>query len=340
MPQVDGFTLARKIKENPLLAGTVIMMLSSAAQVEDSARCRELGISVYVTKPIRQSELLDAIMLALGNQQGAARRRIAPTPAESVLKSSRPLRILLAEDNPVNQRLAVRILEKWGHSVSVAGNGCKAVENWERETFDLILMDVQMPEMSGTEASALIRERERESGRHMPIIAMTAHAMEGDREKCLAAGMDHYVTKPIDQKRLFEAVEGISMKKPPESVSMNEQSIELNFDPTVVLNRVDNDRDLLKEISSLFFEDTPRLITEVRNAITRGDGKALERSAHTLKGSVGNFGARVAFDAAFSLEQMGRNGDFARAAETFSRLEQQVTLLVPALESLISQKAP
>jgi two-component system, sensor histidine kinase and response regulator len=340
MPQVDGFALARKIKDNPALAGAVIMMLSSAEQVDDSARCRELGIAVYVTKPVRQSELLDAIMSALGSGQLPPKTRTYSV--EPVLKTSRSLRVLLAEDNPVNQRLAVRTLEKWGHSVIVAGNGRKALEAWEKEAVDIVLMDVQMPEMSGTEATGIIREREAEAGtgRRTPIVAMTAHAMEGDREKCLSAGMDHYVTKPIDQKKLFEVVESFSTKRTmTESSGTTQMNSEMSFDPAAVLKRVDGDRELLAEIAGLFFEDTPRLLSEVRNAITCADGKALERSAHTLKGSVGNFGARTAFDAAFNLEQMGRNGDFARADQVFGQLEQQITRLVSALENLIKQKA-
>ncbi len=339
MPQVDGFALARKIKESPHLANAVIMMLSSADQVQDSARCRELGIAVYLTKPVRQSELLDAIMSALGSARLPA-TPAAPTVAEAVRKSSRPLRVLLAEDNPVNQRLAVRIMEKWGHSVAVAGNGRKALEAWEKDTFDLILMDVQMPEMSGLEATVAIREREKTSTGRIPIIAMTAHAMEGDREKCLAAGMDQYITKPIDQKRLFEVVESFCAARPlSEHLIMNEPNQDLSFDPGAALRRVDGDRQLLKEVAGLFFEDTPRLLAEVRNAIQRGDGKALERSAHTLKGSVSNFGARAASEAALSLEQMGRNGDFAKADEVFIQLERQVALLIPALEALLKEEA-
>ncbi len=341
MPQMDGFTLARRIKETPMLAGVVIMMLSSSGQVEDSARCRELGISIYITKPIRQSELLDAIMSALNSSEAPSQAAGPPAPIEPVMRSSKPLSLLLAEDNPVNQRLAVRILQKWGHTVSVAGNGRKALEMWEKESFDLILMDVQMPEMSGFEATAAIREGEQEGGGHIPIIAMTAHAMDGDREKCLAAGMDHYVTKPIDQKRLFEAIESFCTKNPPpEGPAMNKPDTKLDFDPNVVLKRVDGDRELLREVASLFLEDTPRLLSDIRNAISCGDSKALERSAHTLKGSIANFGVRVASEAAFGLEQMGRNGDFAHTEDVLTRLEQQVALLGPALESLVNQKAP
>jgi len=339
MPNVDGFALARRIKESPNLANAVIMMLSSADQVEDAARCRDLGISVYLTKPVRQSELLDAIMSALSNTEAPSRKTSASS-AEPVLKSSQALRVLLAEDNPVNQRLAVRILEKWGHSVAVVGNGLKALDAWEKESFDLILMDVQMPEMSGTEATQAIREKEKGSNRHVPIIAMTAHAMEGDREICLSSGMDHYVTKPIDQKRLFDAVESASARRPPDnSVVMNKPEMALDFDPAAVLKRVDGDRELLEEVANLFFEDTPRLVGELRNAILRGDSQALERSAHTLKGSIGNFGARLALNAAFSLEKMGRNGDFARANEEFQELEKQLNLLIPALQELLKQKA-
>ena len=339
MPEVDGFALAREIKQSPGMAGTLIMMLSSAGQVEDSARCHDLGISHYLTKPIRQSELLDAIMFALGSANARPRRIGVSTP-EPLLRSSTPGRLLLAEDNPVNQRLAVRILEKWGHSVVVVGNGRKAVEAWEKGAFDLILMDVQMPEMSGYEAVAAIRAGEKLSGQHIPVVAMTAHAMEGDREKCLAAGMDHYVTKPIDQKRLFEVVESFCTRRPPsENLTMNETNSALNFDPGVMLKRVDGDLELLKEVTGLFLEDAPRLITDVRHAISRSDGEALERAAHTLKGSIGNFGVRLACEAALGLEQMGRNGDFARANEVFAQLEQQVALLIPALEALIKEKA-
>jgi PAS domain S-box-containing protein len=338
MPQMDGFALAHEVKDKPALARAFVMMLSSAEQLEEAARCRELGISTYLTKPIRQSELLDAIVSALG--QGPATQSHASPVPELVLRSARPSRILLAEDNPVNQRLAVRILEKWGHSVVVAGNGQKALEAHEQASFDLILMDVQMPEMSGLEATTEIRHREKTTGRHIPIIAMTAHAMEGDRQKCLSAGMDRYVTKPIDQKKLFEAVEGFLNQSPPkELIVMNETKAALNFDPSVALLRVDGDRDLLKEVAGLFLEDTPRLLLEIRNAILCADAKALERSAHTLKGSVGNFGARNAFEAAFALEQMGRAGDFARAEEIFAQLERQLALLAPALEALMKEKA-
>ena len=224
--------------------------------------------------------------------------------------------------------------------MAVAGNGRKALETWEKERFDVVLMDVQMPEMSGLEATGAIRERESGSGRRTPIIAMTAHAMEGDREKCLSSGMDHYVTKPIDRKKLFDAIESYAgSRASSETVAMQETKEQFAFDPSVVLKRVDGDLDLLKEVAGLFFEDMPRLMTEIRRAVERADAPVLERTAHTLKGSVGNFGVRRAFELAFNLEQMGRNGDFGHALEVFEELEHQIALLVPALESLMKEKA-
>jgi CheY-like chemotaxis protein len=263
----------------------------------------------------------------------------APKP---VLRTARPLRVLLAEDNAVNQRLAVRLLEKWGHSATVAVNGRQAVEAWEQTRFDLILMDVQMPELSGFEAVAEIRRLEAAltPSPRIPIIAMTAHAMEGDREKCLEAGMDHYVTKPIDQRRLFEAIEGFFVRTPPlETTEMNANSRPLQLDPDVVLRRFDGDHELLREVASLFFKDAPDHLLAIRGAISQRDGSALERAAHALKGSVGNFGAAAAFDTAWALEKMGRAGDFTRAQETLVELERQITLLGPALTTITNNQA-
>jgi CheY-like chemotaxis protein/HPt (histidine-containing phosphotransfer) domain-containing protein len=250
--------------------------------------------------------------------------------------------VLLAEDNAVNQRLAVRLLEKWGHGVTVAVNGRRAVEAWEQSPFDVVLMDVQMPEMSGVEAVAEIRRREAslDPGRHIPIIAMTAHAMEGDREKCLAAGMDHYVTKPIDQRRLFEVIEGFLVRlQPAERSDMKPNPPLLQLDPEVVLRRFDGDRELLREVAALFLKDAPDHLVEIRRAISQGDGPALERAAHTLKGSVGNFSADSAYGTAFALEQMGRAGDFTRALEALTELELQFSLLGPALEMITKDRA-
>jgi PAS domain S-box-containing protein len=207
MPEMDGFTLAEQIKHIPTLAETTILMLTSASYAGDSARCRELGVAVYLTKPIKPAELRQALLQTL-KQEGRPRHRSTSPPRAQ--PPQRVLRILLAEDNAVNQKLAVRLLEKWGHEVVVANNGKETLAMVERESFDVVFMDVQMPEMDGLEATTVIRAKEQITHTHLPIIAMTAHAMKGDRERCLAAGMDDYVSKPLKTTELQAAVARVS----------------------------------------------------------------------------------------------------------------------------------
>jgi len=192
MPGMDGFSVVERIKQNAQLSKSVIIMLTSSGFRGDAARCRELGIQGYLTKPIKRSDLLEAIKAVLG-----AEACPSLVTVHSVRERRGQLRILLTEDNRVNQILAVRLLEKRGHEVTVAGNGREALEALARQEFDLVLMDVQMPEMDGLQATDIIRRGEMKSGKHIPIIAMTAHAMAGDKERCLEAGMDGYMTKPI-----------------------------------------------------------------------------------------------------------------------------------------------
>jgi two-component system, sensor histidine kinase and response regulator len=214
MPEMDGFTLAERIKQDPGLAGAVVLMLTSADQAGDAARCQALGIAAYLIKPIKQSELLEAILTALGRQpQKEARATL--NPHRPLGEDQRRLRILLAEDNVVNQRLAARLLQKRGHTVTVVPNGKEALAALKWQSFDLVLMDVQMPQMDGFEATAEIRRREESMGAHTPIIAMTAHAMKGDRERCIAAGMDAYIPKPIQPRELFEALESLTQSPAP-----------------------------------------------------------------------------------------------------------------------------
>jgi len=207
MPGMDGFGLVEEIRKHSGLSDTTIVMLTSAGQRGDAARCRELGVSAYLTKPIGEAELLDAILRVLGSSPQM--KGPALVTRHSLREDKGALRILLAEDNEVNQKLAVRLLEKRGHSVAVANNGREALEWLEREPFDVALLDVQMPEVDGFETTLEIRRREQSTCRHLPIIAMTAYAMQGDRERCLAAGMDGYIAKPIQPRRLFEALDEI-----------------------------------------------------------------------------------------------------------------------------------
>jgi len=217
MPEMDGFTLADRIKGDPDLVGASIMMLTSAGHLGDATRCRELGISGYLVKPIRQGELLDSICQIL---QKSPKKSIEPLVTRHSLRENKSRsRVLLAEDNAVNQTLAVRLLEKRGYVVTVAGDGRAALAAVEKEPFDLILMDIQMPEMDGFEATLAIRQREQSTGGHVPIIAMTAHALKGDEERCLSAGMDGYVSKPIRSHELFTAIEGAIARYPDQNAS-------------------------------------------------------------------------------------------------------------------------
>jgi len=205
MPELDGFMVAELIRQDRSLAGATIMMLTSAGHAGDAARCRELGISAYLVKPIRQGALLNAICAVLQKAPQQSPDRLVTK--HTLREASHRNRILLAEDNLVNQKLAVRLLEKRGFQVTVVGGGRAALDALERDSFDAILMDVQMPEMDGLEATVAIRENEKSTGGHIPIIAMTAHALKGDQERCLAAGMDAYVTKPIRTAELFKTIE-------------------------------------------------------------------------------------------------------------------------------------
>ena len=206
MPEMDGFALARRIKRDPALAGSTIMMLTSAGHLADAARCREVGISAYLVKPVRRGELLQAICSVL---KPSIPDKLPLATRQQVHEDRNRSRVLLAEDNAVNRTLAVRLLEKRGYIVSVACDGREALAAFEKQHFDLVLMDIQMPGMDGFEATAAIRKKETSTGGHTPIVAMTAHSLKGDQERCLAAGMDSYVSKPIRTTELFATIESV-----------------------------------------------------------------------------------------------------------------------------------
>jgi len=342
MPGVDGFGVAEQIKKHRAMAGATVMMLTSAGRRGDAARCRDLGVSAYLTKPITQSDLLDAILKALGAASEQPERTGLIT-RHSLRESRTRLHILLAEDNAVNQKLATVILEKMGHTVTVAPNGKEALDAIENETFDLILMDVQMPEMDGFEATAAIREREKKTGEHIPIIAMTAHAMKGDKERCLQAGMDGYVAKPIRPRDLSEAIESFNQtREPPVAQAPPDQPHveEGVLDEAEALARLDGDRELLREIAGIFLQERPQLMAEIRDALSRGDAQALAQAAHALKGSVGNFAAHRAFQAALDLETIGKSGDLKAASEALEALETEIDRVEHALQKLLKDEEP
>jgi two-component system, sensor histidine kinase and response regulator len=357
MPWMDGFTLAENIQQIPNLHAPIVMMLSSASQVEEAEHCRCLGINTYVIKPAKQSELLDSIKSALG----AVPVRTSTVRTGLVHHQTRhPARVLLVEDHPVNQRLASRLLEKWGHTVMLAPNGRKAVQAYAQDTFDVVLMDVQMPEMNGYEATQAIREQEQGSATHIPIIAMTAHAIKGDRELCLAAGMDDYISKPIDPEHLFQLIESYLPARPSERVSSHpipdcsitseaatpapnrvdlarpEQPL---LDRAALLSRVGGDSELLRELINLFFEDTPGMVETIRHAIARKNASDLAKAAHRLKGALGNFSAYRTVQLAAQLEQHGRNASWEEVPQIYQSLETNLTSLNSALQLLQKEEA-
>ena len=311
MPDLDGFGLAARIKARPELATTMVMMLSSVGQKGDAIRCRELGVASYLTKPVRQSVLLEAILSVLAANDRPLDHPVLVT-RHTINEAPRSLRILVAEDNAVNRMLVTALLSKRGHtSVSVV-NGREAVAAVANSAFDLVLMDVQMPEMDGLQATVAIRKAEEITGAHVPIVALTAHAMKGDREACLAAGTDEYLSKPVNATELFALIETLTGTRT--STTPTESDVALSsepaFDMRSVLARVEGDRKLLRELAQIFRTEVPGVIAEIRRCVATGNSAGLERAAHGFRGACGNFGAGGAVRAAHVLELMGRRASF------------------------------
>ncbi|MBN2581734.1 MAG: response regulator [Planctomycetes bacterium] len=347
MPEMDGFEVARQIKEHPELADLVIMMLTSADRHDDIGRCRQMGLSGYVVKPIGQSDLWDAIVTALGRRpQSAVRQRVMPLPPAAT-----QLKILLAEDNAANQHLARRLLEKRGHEVVVVGNGCEALDALEANRFDVVLMDVQMPEMDGYEATAVIRRNEGQSGGHLPIIALTAHAVAGDRQRCLDAGMDDYLSKPIRRQELYDTIEHwgrVAAKRVPTgevaAAGQGRQDIpEMSGQFRVIdLQRlndlVSGEQDLMNEVAEIFLAESEDLMQTISDCMTEHDAEAVSKAAHSLKGSVANFGAQEAYEAALRVEQASRENNFEGLNAHVQNLNDHVEKVRHELEQLLASK--
>jgi two-component system, sensor histidine kinase and response regulator len=360
MPEMDGFMLVEELHKEPGLAPRTIMMLSSADRQTDAARCRRLGMAAYLVKPVKADELQIAILAAISDATrdkrtaaGATTRPERTRPettrpetgtASAAAQPSKELRILLAEDNLVNQRVALHILRKANHSVHAVVNGREAVEALEREPFDLVLMDVQMPEMDGFEATDAIRTREKISGKHMPIVAMTAHAMAGDRDRCLAAGMDEYISKPVHGPDLLRLLQTFAPPSAPvaapiaaPSPAVAPKSDKPVFDRETALDRVNGEAELLDEVIELFLTDAPNRLAEVRTALEQGDPKRLQMAAHSLKGAAGYVGADRTSAQALKLEELGRRGELSQAVDEYQLLEREVESLREVLAASTTQ---
>lgn len=321
MPGMDGYYYAEKLRLMASKEQTAIVMLSSAPGLADQERLKKLGIARRLSKPLRRSTLREAIRHALKLPAAAEEAAILASDR----KVSRGLRMLLAEDNRVNQNLAVRLLEKMGHRVTLAANGREAVELFKRGGFDLMLMDIQMPVMSGVEATREIREHERATGGHIPIIAMTAHAMAGDAKKYLASGMDGYVSKPVRTSLLRAEIHRLAMPdhaKVGKTATEGEKIIPRTFiDFAELLARVENDRELMRDLLAIFKEEFPRHYQALRAAVESRDAKQVASEAHTLKGMLANLAAREAAEVAARLEQLGRNGETERFQESIAAFD-------------------
>ncbi len=322
MPEMDGFQLAERVQHDPRLAGAVIMMLTSSGRRGDAARCRQLGIAAYLVKPIRSSELMQALLTVLGQPAGQS----PPLVTRHSLREARAgLRILVAEDNPVNQALILRLLEKEGHYATLARTGGEAVALAGTAHFDLVFMDVQMPEMDGFAATAAIRQREQTAGGHVPIVAMTAHALKGDRERCLAAGMDGYIPKPVSIAAIQAELQKLAAR--PGSPAPHPPA----WDYGQARARTAEDEVLLREIVGIFLEESPRLLERIEQALAERDGAGLERAAHSLKGQIRCLAAPEALSAAEKLEERARRRDFPGVAEALSELDGAMARLDPQL---------
>ncbi len=339
MPEVSGFMLAEWIRAERQFDKTQIIMLTSSGREGDAARRDELNIAARLMKPIKQSELFDAIVTTLG--VAALDSPPRPTDEERSALAARPLNVLLAEDNAANQKLAVGVLTKQGHRVTVAGNGRLAIAEWQMQPFDVILMDVQMPEMDGLQATQAIRDMEARQGGHTLIVAMTAHAMKGDRERCLEAGMDDYLPKPIRAKLLAEkllSLFGSASRAEPAAMTSDQASTPIKsvaalIDWKAALEGVDDDRSLLAEVVQLFLSSTT--LAELGKAIRLRQPDVVQRLSHSLKGELLAIGAVATSEFAWQLEQCGKQHAFAEALRMLDQLSAHIESLRTPLADFV-----
>jgi len=346
LPDISGIEALKVLHEDPLTAHIPIVALSANAMPRDIVKGMEAGFFRYLTKPIKVSEFMDTLRMALelADQRTAEAGRVFPLPDAPVIvpiPRTTGLRILVAEDHPVNQEVVRQILQRLGHHVEVVPDGhaaLAALEQSGRGTFDLVLMDVQMPVMGGLEATAAIRDAERDSGMHLPIVALTAHAMHGDRERYLEAGMDGYVTKPIDGVELTRVISQLvpaaAAPGPVPAAAVPAAPVAAGppaFDERFIRARLGDNAQLFAKLVRLFLGDSPARMRAMRRAINTGDGEALREAAHALKGAAANFAAAPVVEAAGRLEFQGRNGDLHESAATYAVLTREMPRLRRAL---------
>jgi two-component system sensor histidine kinase/response regulator len=336
MPGMDGFTLAEKVQHCTELAGIAIVILTSAGHPGKVERCRSLGITSYLFKPIRKLELLSAI-LQVRKQRQTPSALTPVTPSKPVVQG-KGLNILLAEDNRVNQVVATRVLGKMGHTITVANSGVEALSLLAAGSFDVVLMDIQMPQMDGIAATKSIRTREMKTNSHLPIIAMTAHAMKGDRERCIEAGMDGYVSKPINIQDLEGAIAKVmhltSTDARGPSTEGHSEGLPrkpVNLDFGQILKRLGAGEELFHEVIEIFIDEAPKKLDTLRRALAEGDAALVEKTAHSMKGELGYLGIAEVSQKARDLEELGRKQQLDQASQLFTSFETEVSDIIVAM---------
>ena len=344
MPGMSGFDLAEQLRDQPLTLSQTWMLLNAGDLATDAARCKSLGVAGYLTKPISTSDLLDSVLMSLGHSDPAFADTL-PAALQTPDADGLKLDVLLVEDMPVNQALAQRMLQKLGHRVWLAENGLRAVELSGERSFDIVLMDMQMPVMDGMQATRAIRDREalERSGRHQPIVAMTANAMQGDRERCLAAGMDGYLSKPIDTASLMREVERVLGRSQGRAIrlalSAEGASSVPDIDIAQALERLDGDHESLIMIAKMFVDDCPAQIADIGRCVAARDPAALSYAVHNFGGTAANLSALALHDLLTRIGAAGKASNWGQAEELLRQLPHRLQGLEKQLERWVQTTA-
>lgn len=347
MPGINGFGVVEQVMVDPALSVTPILLLTSGAEMDEMVRCRQMGVASCLTKPVSRERLYEAVQNALlpprsdGDQAAAAGRGQTGSLAAALAPEGEKPHVLLAEDSPVNQKLVMTVLQKRGYKVTLVENGLLAVQAAQAERFDCVLMDIQMPDMDGLEATRLIRLHEAATGQgHVPIIALTANAISGDAEKCLEAGMDFYLSKPVNSKRLLDVVEKFAQQQVPAKVDMPQPAEDAatgQIDMQNLMAQTEGDIDLAADLARMFLAEFDGRLEAVVAAAEARDGTALKDAAHALKGMVGVFSRGQAFMAVRDLDAAAKLDDFSCTAPLCRQLQAGAVTLRQELESMLRQ---
>ena len=343
MPGRDGFDFARQVRDTADLAAAPIVMLTSGPRQGDQALAQQLRLAAYLLKPVEKFNLAGVLAHALGGKMLVGEQTAIEVSKRPPI---RRLQILAAEDNAVNQRLISTLLTRLGHHVDLAGNGEEAINLYRRQPFDLVLMDVQMPVLGGLEATQRIRELELVTGKHVPIVAMTANALSGDKDKCLASGMDDYLAKPIQLNQLLMVLDRVASDGavvyvpptlPPTLIPAVNESRHSVLDPHIAIERLGGDPSIYRQLIELYFDDRVNQLTAIEQSLQARDARKFERAAHSLKGVLASLGAEAARDVAYQLERAGKGEDWERAALLHPRLETLTAEADSALQAWLAE---